>query len=675
MRNKSVAGIVLLVIALTIYLWNAYINLSYREIYDDMVSWFHLHVINYIRNNDDLTNDRVLRYFEGRDLTKSPIFLDLLLAYTGLSPNIWTLIMGFLYILLIYIISYIITKNHIASGLSAMLLATVPTFTYWFRYNMIGSYTLQVFWFILLLTLSYILRYGKHYLYIVIAIINAIIWIGWSNGWVVLFIYSFYLLALIYKGILDKRHLLIGLVLLLTSLPLNLVFNTYYVTQFHVFSLILLIVSLIMGFLVYKASKTIGEYGFIVSRLIYSFSAFPISIYLHMLLSNYIEFPGISEDYMKVYNPIFDYGVIGLFSLLALIIVIRSKVLQDIRNEPLPFMLLSSFIVGVLLAYFIHPLSVIAIASIAPFVSFSYVIIASSLYRVSSDRARYIYFAVAIWIIVGSIIGNAIPSYSIASTPPNIYYQDIYRELLKKYKVNESSLLKALDVLKSNLTGEALIIAYWGYSYWITGYMGVRASTIADNRGSVFGQKIIASIFMSDEETAYNLIKILLGNKTDREVYVIVSETVSVNLNELRRGYKIVDLGSVIMIPPTAPDERTKTSFKVFGDLDRVFEYIELSGLDVNQYMDIAKARYTHEVSLAWRHAMLDSLMVKLVVNALKENGYDVINDVYSELPMHVSGLHRFRLVNMTLTPLYRVTEDIYDYQIYYMTAIYKVEL
>ena len=115
----KVLGIVLLVSAMITYMYISYFSLTYKEVYDDQVTWFHVHVINYIRNNGNPWDDRGLRFIDGRNLFSSPILLDFLLATLNIPVGVWTLFSGFLYIIVIFIATYIFSRNWLVAGFAS----------------------------------------------------------------------------------------------------------------------------------------------------------------------------------------------------------------------------------------------------------------------------------------------------------------------------------------------------------------------------------------------------------------------------------------------------------------------------------------------------------------------------------------------------------------------------
>lgn len=676
-KGFEVLGIILLVTAIITYLYLSFFSLIYRDVYDDQVTWFHVHVINYLKNNGDPWNDNILRFIDSRNLMSSPILLDLLLARLNMPIGVWTLFTGISYIVIMFLITYIFSRNLFMAGFASQLLAVTPCFNYWFKYNTFGSYTLQPLMFLTLLLLGLGFMKNSKTLILPGFLSGIFLWFSQSNGWLILLLYALYISVLSFKNIFEKKYIVYALILLLFTMPFNLLFNLLYLTIYHVFSYITLLIAVSIYTMLLWYRDLLTSITRFSLRIVNVIGIYPLAYYIVFILNNYIEFPGLLEDYSRLYNPLLDYGIAGLLTILALVMMIRGKIMQNIKERFLEFTLITSFVIGVVLAYHnLHVLTVISIASIIPFIAFAIVTIVSSLYQLGGGRVRILYLVVALWLIIGSIASSAIPSYAVSVTAPRIYYIDLPREFMTKIKINDSAFLSVLDVLKNEYNGEKLVISYWGYSYWITGYLGSNVHTLADLRGTREGWRLISWIMLSDEDTAYALIKNIVGNNSNIKVYIIVSEIVSIDLTQPEQGkVKMADLGALIVIPPTTPGETAKRSFRAFGDLDRIFQYVNYGGFNITYYIDTSRAKYYHEASLAWSHNMVDTLMVKLIVRGLNSLGYDAINDVYMEYPLRLQELKYFKLVNATLIPLYRVDQDIYSYEIYSFIAIYEVEL
>lgn len=670
-----IIGIVLLFISIISYIWMSYYLNAHRDIPDDMVSWFHLHVIQYLREGRNALSDTYLRFIDGRNLMLSPILLDLFVVKTNISPWTATIVSSLIYIVLVFIVSYLISKNMYVAGFSAVLFSFTPAFIYWFKYNMFGAYISQSLWLIVPILLWLGLRGGNLYLSVIGSILFGVLWLMWPGAWIILVIYSVYLSALIYKGTIFRESLITGLLLLVLSIPLNILTGFLYLTVYHLFSLVLLSSNLVIGFIEYRIMHAAGEYSRFAWRIMGSFMGYAIGFISAFLLLDFISGYGVYEDYYHLYNPLYDYGVIGILSIIAIIVVVRSHILADLKNKFLEFVLISGFIIGIIAAYFDPTLTVFAASSITPFIALGLISIASFLSSSSKGLYRVLYTIIAAWILFGSILGNAIPSYAVITMPPSVYYGDFTYEILHNKSVSESPLLKALDYVINNTDGEAIVISYWGFSYWIVGYVGENARTLADYKGSLRGQRTISWIMMSDEGTAYQLIKMLVGNNSGIDVYVMISEVVSVEEAGAAPIARYVHIGRPIVIPLQTPGQ-TQVLYQPVGDIARIPLYLSYINASIPSYLDYTKARYYFEVPLAWKDKAKESLVVKLVVDALRREELSVVNDVLSPIPVEgISTPRFFKHVTTIMLPLYLVDTGTVKLRVTYMVALYKVKM
>uniref|UniRef100_A0A7C4H986 Glycosyltransferase RgtA/B/C/D-like domain-containing protein n=1 Tax=Staphylothermus marinus TaxID=2280 RepID=A0A7C4H986_STAMA len=678
-KKTSVFGLVILIVSIIIHICLGYLFINSRDVYDELSSWFHIYVVKSIRSGNFRVIDYSLRYFTGRNLLQSPIVFNFLIALMNIELGLWTILMSVLLLITIYYITRLITGSEIVAGFSSLLVSVTPCFNYWFKYNIYGAYTLLPFFYIVLILMHRGFVYNNSKLLILATIIGSILWFTWSDGWLLILLYSLFLSTLLFRNILFKTHLYLGLLFLATTLPLNLLLNYMYITIFHVFSYLSLMFTLIFIYLTNLFREIIGSYSQTSFRIIVSISVFLLSLYFSLIIGSYYQYPGLMEEYRAIYNPLFDYGIISLLSLPALIMIIRSRILQDTGMRFLNFALVSSFIVCVISAYFNQPLSVLAAVSIAPYISLSIVTISSTIYRSGVGRLKIIYSIIAIWLVIGSIVSSTIPSYAVSRYSPLVNIVDIPRELVRKIVVNESGFINTLSLIK-DVEKNKLIICYWKYSYWVLGVLGPGALTLADASGDEYGWRVYSWIMLSDEHTAYQLIKKIVGNNSDIDVYVIVSEVISIDLT-VTGERRTADLGEAIVFPTVQPGRAAEVTYQVHGDIARILEYSRKAGFNQSDYLTSRGLRYPHEYPLGWSFKTMDTVLVKLIVNGLDSLNIDVFNSVYNRLygerflNRDISKPIYFKLVNATVTPLYRVDRDVYSFQISLFVALYKVEL
>jgi len=664
-----------LIIGVILYITLAYMLVENRDIYDDNVTWFHKYIVEYVKNAGDLSNARGLSFIDGRNLLASPILIDYIIAYLNIPLNYWTLLTGIIYIIVVFALTYVLTRDLVVSGVASMLLSVTPCFIYWFKYNVFGAYTFQPLTITAIILLGMGLTSGGRNKITVGVVLAILSWFIDSNGWLIPLTISVYLAILMYKNVIDVKYIYPSIAILSLTLPINIISRYTYITRYHVYAYASLLLVLILYLVLYRVKKTLGGVPRYAFAFIGSLSMYLIGLYITAYIDASIRIPGVLENYAKAFNPVMDLGVNGLFTLLALIMIIRSKMITSVENRFTELSLITVFVTGIVLAYYNQVLSVISIASMLPFISLALVSISTALIKSGRGYYRYVYGFIALWIIIGGLIASAIPSYTLSTSSPRIYYLDLPRELMLKREINSSALLHVLESIRFDNRSK-LVIAYWGYSYWIVGYLGPNTYTLADPTGSINGWRIISWIFLSDEDTALGVIKGIVGNRTDIDVYVLVSEVVSIeNVENPGGGRIIADIGHVLIMPPATPGGAARTSFMAVGDLGRILTYLAYSNYNASQYINPARAKYDHELPLAWSFKTPESLVVSLVVNGLNKLGYDAMNSIYMEMPLRIKGLKYFELVNSTLTQLYDVKQDIYNYTVYSFIALYKVNL
>jgi len=662
-------GYMLLVTSILTYLILGYFILSCRDVYDDHVTWFHAYVVNSITSGVDLRNNLELRLNEGRDLFDSPILLDFFIAFTRVPMGVWTLMAGVVYLIIVFTATYLMMRDLIIAGFASQLLAVTPCFIYWFKYNMYGSYTIQFVTLLALLLVSLGIARNSKITSVAGTLLGLIAWFLSADGWIFPMIYSVVLLILLFKDLAYRIYLLPPMIFIAFSLPINLMTGLHYITIYHGYAYTALVLTTAFCSILGRVKAYLDKGSLLVLKVLTIIATIPLTYYATLLVAAFTGFPGKFESYAFRYNPLTNYGVLGLLSIVVLVDVARMRPAEYSGLRFFETTLFTGFILSVLLAYGLSTLSVLAAAFISPLASRALLRVASTLYGYRGTSYRALYAAIAVGAVISSILASTALSYSVASAKPQIYYIDIPRESVQKVFVEDSSFLRALATIRD---GERkLVISYWGYSYWIHGYLGSNTYTLADPDGPREAWRLISWIFMSDEETAYSLIKSIAHAKNITKVYIVVSEAVTIEqAGESKTAY----LGAVVLLPPTIPGAMPIRSYQPLGDLARITNYIELGGLNVSRFLTFT-ARYSHETPLSWRYEALNTLIVKLVVKGINALGYDAINAVYSSYPITVTSLRYFKLVNATYTPVYSVSGYGYSFVIYSYTAIYEVNL
>ncbi len=673
MRSVRVGiGVVLLVSALALYIYAA-IYYDTENILDDSVSWFHKHIFDLMVKHGAINVDHHLRFIDGRDLSRSFVLIDQLLSGIGLSAS--TLLFGLIYMILVAVASYLFFKDPVSAGFSLILFATTPAFLYWFKHNIYGAYIVQALWLLPVITIWYGIKRNSYPLAVLGGLLITVLWFLWPGSWFLILLFSIYLGALIYTGRVEALDLAVAFTVAVTTLPLNIILGWYPIVAYHVLTYILLLSYSIIGLVEYYSMKRVGRVERNAWRIIGVLAGIGIALGAMGLVSPLAGSLGYYEDYYKSYNPFLDYGVLSILVIFAVMLILRSGLVRDIRGRFLSFIIVLASIMGVIVGYLDPTISVVAASGLAVLASYGLIRILVFTYRNSVGLTRLIYVVIVLWIITGSIAANMVPGLSYASHTPSIYYADLPTQLANR-TLTYSPFIQALSAISENTSGSrALVISYWGFSYWIVGYLGRDSYTLADTVGSPHGWKIISWIFTSDEDTALGFIKQILGNYTGVNVYILVTGVFSVEETTGIIGGANAHLGYPIVLPPNTPGGQPQVFYRPIGDFERIPLYIVTAGKNPNNYIDFPKTQYSFQAGLAWKPQLSNSVIAELLVYAVKKLNYTVINDVVSPVPMTVKTPKYFQLVNVTSIPIRMVDTGTSRLLVEYFTAAYKVKI
>jgi len=670
-KTSIVLGLLLLAIAIIMYLYLSY-NFVDIEVYDDKVTWYHSHIIKYISQNGDIYCDRQLWFISGKDLLRSPILLDLIVAKFHISSTVYvTLLAGVITIIVVFLTSFTIFKDLVISGLASFITMSIPIFLYWFKANNYGPYILGFLALLTMIVLSRLLEAREKRsvgMYTLLFIFMYMIsWLAIPTGWIIGMIYFIYMLILMYTGKINVAHLYITILIFAASLSSLVV--TKYVTIYHIAVIYMMLTVLIAGFL---------EYRFIVMepsmfkrniwRLSSIISAIALSIVLTYLTSLLIELPGLLEPYSKTYNPIIDTLSIVILGPPALVAYIKLKGIGNYSKSPLKLFMIIGFLITVILAYVEPSLTILEIAFITPLISY---IIVEAFRLVSASiegKTRSLYIVALIWVFIALIVGGAYGGYNIVTEPSPVYYSGIPPAGHGYKPVSKSGIIELLSYINES---NPVILIHWERGLWITGLKN--AYILADDHGDRLGRMLLSSIFISDETTARGLI---LKNidVSKHNVYIIITEIVSVEKTGLGMLQNTMHIGRVYVVGER--EGVPELVYVPFGDIASLPQYVTLSGHDLPEYIDLyMNVHGSFELPLAWNYRARESLLVKLLIDAIFRLGYNPVNDVISRTPImrfEIPEPKYFKFVNATLTYIDTVTTALGGYDVYILTALYK---
>lgn len=668
MKYKHVVGISLLIIAVVSYVYLAYI-LPANDVLDDSVGWFHKHIIRFIANEKSYS-DRYLWFPKSFDLLRTPIFIDKIVVLIGLAsnPGLLTIAFGALLAIIAYIIGYTIFKEPIAAGIGSIIGVLTPATLYWFRINMFGSYIAGVIGILSLASIDFALRRNSKLAIVLSIILFTASWLLWSSAWFIQIIYSLYIITLIYSGKITKNSLYIGLVLLILSLPINAITMSYYITIYHIFSILLLTASLILAYIEYRVVTEFREsLKRNVWRFLGIFIPFITSISLSLIINQTIELPGISESYLKAYKPFADYMAVAVLAPFSIVLFLRAGYFEKIERSFIEFLVVAGFMTGIVVAFIDPTLSVYSSILIAPIIAYGLERLATVTIKSVRSRWKYLYFIGTLWIIFSAVIANAYTSYTISTAKPTIYYGPVARNLVETPP--RSSPL--LDVL-SYVENDSLVIVDWTKSYWVIGYKDVYL--ISDPKAPIYNKKLLSQILVSNEYVSLGIISSLIREYGIKNVYILISEVISVE--NATGEFRSAHIGRPLIT--TTREGLQEANFLPVGDIAKFIDYLNLANYSITKYIDKNKATYGFQIPLAWKEEAKETVLVKLIITAINELGYPPVNDVYSKAPAYLLEEQQpkyIEFVNASTTYLYTIRTDFMSYNVYYMVALFKVDL
>jgi hypothetical protein len=653
--RKLMVGGFLFALGIASYLLLGLYTLKYNMPSD--VSWFHMYIAEYA----GYPFDKALSIISPLDLRQYDVLGDLLLRQLGFKQlDIAPIVSGILLLVLAGVLSYYWSRDFYASGLAVLLIATTPGFIYWFKQGMLGPwlYVPLVLLGVILASMAY--ERGNPVLSVLAGLVLGLSWILNGSTWVVLVAYSMALSVLVIAGKPGWVEFSPSLVVLLTLVS-AIVVGYRYITFWHVTAVGFLAGS-IAGWLV-SARLGLGRSSL---KLIAVASTLILSVAVSALLGLVFEMPGVGEVYYKQYNPMFDLGVPGLLLVLAFLVLLRSARGLPTLESFTRAILLAASVISVILAYVNVVAELYAIVFSSILAAFVMVRILEGVRLFKGGLSRVSSLLLSLLILSALIGGNAVSSRAISLSLPSIISLDIPLTYLNSTAAGFSGLPQLLTSISNTTQGESLVVVYWGYSYYVLGYMGRGFVTLAGATGPAEGWRLTSWIMISDEATAAGIIRRLMLEYNITRAYVIVGEAVSVE--HTLYGSNQTHLGRAVLVNY----QTGAVTYQPLGDIARIPIYVALSNQSLTDYIDYSKATYFINTPLAWTSRAASSLVAQLTTYAASSLGYPVSNDIYSPQALNAGPLRFFRLVNTTLIPLDTVVGTSSTFNNYYLLAVYQ---
>ncbi|MGC9181175.1 hypothetical protein [Thermogladius sp.] len=652
--RNVVPGVAFLALSLVSYFVLGFYALKYGLPSD--ISWFHIYVVKYA----GYPLDRGLSVVAPVDLRYYDTLGDLLIRVLARSSvDVVPLVAGALTLVLVVALTYFWSRDLLAAGLAALLVATTPGFVYWFKLGMFGPWNMVPLTLLGALLLFAASGTGSRLVGVLAGAVLAFSWLLNGSVWVVVASYGIAASILVTAGKMGWRELVPARVVLVVFLVAVLL-GYRFVTLWHAVALGLLAGPLVGWYLVKRFGLNKAS-----SRLVAVVASLVLAAASSVLASASLGAPGVTGVYYKQYNPMFDLGAPGLLLALGFLALSRTARYSGIVDLFAKVFLLSTSVTSLLLGYVdvVNELYAIVASSVVVAYVLTRVLHGISVFEKGFGRATSI---LLVSLVLLSIVGsNAVSSTAVSWSPPSIVSLDIPLTYINRTGVDLSGLPSLLSALSNVSSNRTLVVAYWGYTYYILGYLGEGYTALAGPSGPVEGWRLASWIMVSDEATAAGILRRLAMAYNISRVYVIVGEAVSIENTVY--GTKQAHFGRAI----PAGGIGTVT-YQPLGDVARIPVYAALANQSVTDFVDYSKATYFVNVPLAWTSRAASSLVVELVAYAAHSMGYPVLNDVYQPQELSVEAPMFFRLVNTTLIPLDTTTSTSATFYNYYLLALYE---
>lgn len=582
-----------------------------------------------------------------------------------------------LYLILIYMITYELTQNHLTAGISALIAAGAPSVNYWFKVGNQGSHLYIV---LLMLTLYILIKYlwddaarSKRLLVALFATssLSALLYPG---HWVLLLSYSPLVVYGLVKNTPKKRVLEAAGVLIVSSLFPAAFYGVAFFNSFMVSGILVLAPLVLLALLGDKFLKRSG------TRLLYSTSIIAVCILVLGLLMTSNVLKPYRDVYTKIYEPGGDFGLLAALSMAGIILLIGKKTFKCGTCETL---VLSSLLTWIIAPYF-DPST--ALATTALMSTMSALVLQTLITGVTSEapgeRQRIVApLAIAlVFLATGASIG--VSGYYSARTQPVMLSYDLrfYQGLGESIYSGTSPWITLLTQVRDDLNSltndtKVLIVSYWDYSYWIKYYLdsaGKQVVTLSSSTGSERGKYLVSTLFTSDEQTAAKILEELFNETGTSVAYVFIAFAASIQYRGNTPGntsyFGLVYFSSQNL---NVGSLEQSTFYLPAGDHNRIPLYLEISGKDLTSILNPMGVASQYELGLAWNNRGLETLVPKLSVNAMNALGYETYNRRSSYNKLEASTTY-FKLVNATYTPFMKTEYLIGTYEVIYVVAAYK---
>lgn len=663
MNARFAIGIALLIASVALYVYLVFLfNPSQQGIPDDAVAW----IASYAKASGSIQD--YCGAFQGAcEWVLKAVYYSA--NALSVQPSQLALIGGVSLLLSAFILYFLVFKDAFIAGFSTLLLSTSPVFIYWFKPS---NYGFPAWLFAGVLAIALTILYLSTRRKVILVAVSAVYGLAltlYPGAWVLSVITGVtFLLTLLREK--QFSTYIYGLTAWLAAYAAPvLLLGTSYLTSTCMLGIIWLATPAVLAGLFYKSPEKAS---------VRFFTEFFLAIF-SILLSTFLFKTGLLTGYAEIFsrrfNPVIDYGVLGIFSLMGLIVFSRSEILagKGFARTVFP----AGFLLGLVLPY-VDPTSALSsLVFLAPLVGITLASVAASTIFIENFRRRILFATISIVILAGGVAANAAYSASVVIAKPSIYLadMDLYLGVGEKL-LNESAWASALETLKANLSstsGNVLVVSYWDYSWWILGYVGGagEVKVLSTPLSDLSYKRLTSWVLLSDELTAVKILKNVSEATGASTIYLVVSTAFSISLTGGKSNNAYI--GAVI---PGASNQYgiQLPYYAAAGDLYRIPVYSSLMNKSLYEFINTGVGRTVYEVPLAWSARGSETLLASVIVDGLSKAGFNVYNVLHSQNKLS-STLKYFELVNVTAKPVYSVTVSYYSFEVNYAVLIYRLNV
>lgn len=576
-------------------------------------------------------------------------------------PDILALLPQVLVVILIYLSSYVMFRNHLVSGLLSLLYSTAPGSMLVYSIDQSGLiYVSSLAVIPLLLIMS---SFVSTRLLLLLGCILYIALIYLPITPIVLMTYS---LTTIF-GVKRENSKIHALALIVLSTLTSLFIYVNGVSYYGVYAL----PALVLG---YAVGLSLLFYGAVFLESGYK-SLFTLLLLLLAtisgLLTQYIG--GFASISFRGFNILILYGVLGVLAVASFIYIFTRRVSMAVilvAINALSLVLVSS------IDQCVYPLALAGLGVLSGVVVDTLVRYLSKLYATPRSLHRVLSTGtLMVLIIVASLVNPIL----LARTMSIGLVDSELLELSKAgvFTARQPDLYSALRefanaIKERSKGGSALVVAHWEYSYIIlntAGENGVHARLVTHAHGGSAGKALLSSIMVSHWDSSRRLLVNLSSELGVQDVYVLVAFAYSVSGN-----YSYLGLPVTLNLPG---QQYPQLAFEAFGDTYRLLDYLSHAGRSMGNYvfMPPEGSRIvlpTRVTALTWKTTTEELLINQLVVKTLEAKGY---SRIYLQEGMAVSSsVSGFELVKYIDWVGGVITAGYYgDFEVHYSIALFRL--